>query len=217
MGSGRSIKPPGLGPSGWNFPAPWLPAPPLWGKAGGGWSGAPRPQYWEAVERAGRTASRRRWEDEPGSPGRGAGRGAPRDPSRGPAQGPGGCACGWRPFTDPAAVPVCGFCTLSTRVPTPGGAGAGFLGSHGERPPSPAPGRRRVGHFSRLLRGQPAWPPRGAAFRDAGLGRSKGRRTFTPAPPGSPALGHLPPAREPHTQDKQSPQGNPGKPRAAER
>lgn len=93
----------------------------------------------------------------------------------------------------------------------------------GKCPPSPALGGGRVGHFPRPLSRRPAWPPSRAAFRDTGLGRSKRRLSgpaFTPLPrllsefqllvTSCPHVG-------PHTQDKRSPQGNPGKLRATRR
>lgn len=100
------------------------------------------------------------------------------------------------------------------------------LGSLGECPPNPALGRGRVGHFSRPVSQQPAWPPRRTAFRDAGPGRSKdrlsGRAFIHPLPGGSqarvPALGHLLPARESKHPGQAIPAlGNPEKLRATRR
>lgn len=67
------------------------------------------------------------------------------------------------------------------RVPSPGGRGGGRAPwSSRETSSQPKPGVGRVGHFPRPLCGQPAWPPRRAAFRDTGLGWSK-RRLAGPA------------------------------------
>lgn len=129
-------------------------------------------------------------------------------------------------FTDSTPVPRLPVLhTLFAGVPNPGREeGREVLGSLGECPPKPALGRGSVGHFSRPLSRQPAWPPRRTAFRDAGLGRSKDRlsgRAFTPFPVAHrrefQLLATSCPRVSPNTQDKRSPLGNPEKLHATRR
>ena len=57
----------------------------------------------------------------------------------------------------------------------------GFLGSQREVSFQSRAGQRESRAFFSAAHRPAAWPPRGAAFRDAGLGRSKGRQIFSPA------------------------------------